>query len=308
VPRGRTAFGEAARVFRSWFPFITAAAMLWVFIGFRMNVAMINAVTGSKGLAREDNPKLYRMLENLCISRGLPMPKLAIVESEALNAFATGLNEKQYSITVTRGLMTTLDTAELEAVLGHELTHVINRDVRTMVIASVFAGIITLIAEILFRSLRFGALGGRRSGNNKGAGIFILIAFVAAAIGWLLAVVIRMALSRSREFVADAGSVELTKNPDAMIAALIKISGNAEIPGAPSGLMEMCVENQASGFADMFATHPPIDARIKALVDHAGGRMPEAPAVVPSFIPEATMLDGKLSPWGTAPAVSPWRR
>ena len=113
VPRGRTAFGEAGRLFWSWFPVITLVAGAWVFIGFRMNVGIISAVSGAQGLSREDNPKLYRMLENLCISRGIPMPKLKIVDTDALNAYASGLNRRQYSVTVTSGLLRALDDQEV---------------------------------------------------------------------------------------------------------------------------------------------------------------------------------------------------
>jgi heat shock protein HtpX len=269
--------GQAGMFMLASAPLALIVTAVWFAVAYFGNQVIIDLATGARPVTRTAEPALYNLLENLCISRGLTAPSLRIIESEALNAFATGLNEKQYSITVTRGLMTALDTAELEAVLGHELTHVINRDVRTMVIASVFAGIITLIAEILFRSVRFGALGGRRSGNNKGAGVFILIAFVAAAIGWLLAIVIRMALSRSREFVADAGAVELTKNPDAMISALRKIEGHSALQ-APESVQGMFIENHEKGFASLFATHPPISKRVEALERFAGGR--DAPVVL----------------------------
>ena len=154
--------------------------------------------------------------------------------------FATGLNDSQYSITVTRGLMQVMNKDELEAVLGHELTHVLNRDVRTMVIASVFAGIITLMAQIIYRAIMWGGIGARRRDDDRrgGGGIWIVVALVVAAIGYVLAIVIQMTLSRSREFVADAGSVELTKNPDAMISALQKISGNAHLD-APESVRSM---------------------------------------------------------------------
>jgi heat shock protein HtpX len=286
--------GQAGMFMLTGAPLALIVTAVWFAVAYFGNQVIIDLATGARPVTRTAEPELYNLLENLCISRGLTAPSLRIIESEALNAFATGLNEKQYSITVTRGLMTALDTAELEAVLGHELTHVINRDVRTMVIASVFAGLITLIAEILFRSVRFGALGGRRSGNNKGAGVFILIAFVAAAIGWLLAAVIRMALSRSREFVADAGAVELTKNPDAMISALRKIERHSALP-APESVQAMFIENHEKGFASLFATHPPISKRIEALVRFAGGR--DEP--VPVAEEPATRIPGsQTGPWG----------
>ena len=209
------------------------------------------------------------------------MPKLKVMENGAINAFATGLNQKQYSITVTTGLLQRLDDPEVEAVLGHELTHIRNGDVRMLVIAVVIAGVVSFFAELFFRMMYytrgFGGRGGSSRGDRKGsggAGAAIIIAIALIALAWLLSIVIRFALSRSREFLADAGSVELTKNPDAMISALRKIEGRGEIAGATSAVMEMCVDNPREGIADLFATHPSVDSRVAALVKFAGGRDP----------------------------------
>ena len=283
VPYGRSAFGEANRIFRSWFPLITAATMLWVFIGFRVNVALIGAVTGAKGVAREDNPKLYRMLENLCISRGLTMPKLAIVESDALNAFASGVNDKQFTVTVTTGLLGQLNDAEVEAVLAHELTHIRNGDVKLMVVAVVIAGVISFIGELVFRGFGRSRIRFSSDDSKKGNAIAVVVGIAVIAISWLLAVLIRLSLSRSREYLADAGAVELTKNPDAMISALLKISGRADIDGVPSGVMDMCFENDPDDFADLFSTHPSVTKRVQALVEMAGGRMPAMPPHPPKL-------------------------
>jgi heat shock protein HtpX len=204
----------------------------------------------------------------------------------ALNAFATGLNEKQYSITVTSGLQQALNDAEMEAVLGHELTHIRNGDVRMLVIAVVIAGVISFFGEMIFRMMfQTGRWGGRRSsssGDSKGgAGIAIVIAIGLIAVAWLLSVVIRFALSRQREYLADAGAVELTKNPDAMIAALRKIEGRGELPRANSAVMEMCIDNPRTDFTDIFATHPSIDKRVEVLVKLAGGHDP-GPLALPA--------------------------
>jgi heat shock protein HtpX len=212
------------------------------------------------------------------------MPKLKVIEDDNLNAFATGMNEKQYSITVTSGLINALNDAEVESVLGHELTHIRNGDVRLLVIAVIIAGVIAFFAELVFRLMFQGAFSWRsnRSSDRKGgAGVVILIAVLLIVIAWMLSVVIRFALSRRREYLADAGSVELTKNPDAMISALRKIEGRGELPGATSAVMEMCIDNPREGFSNIFDTHPPIDARVAALVKFAGGHDP-GPIALPA--------------------------
>jgi heat shock protein HtpX len=266
-----------------WAPAVTLATAAWILIAFRFNRFIVDLVTGSDGIPRSDHPRLYHMLESLCIARGLAVPKLRIMETGAVNAFAAGLDETQYAITVTRGLIDSLDEAELEAVLAHELTHIRNGDVRMLVIAVVVAGVISFTAEMVFRGLRhvrlstgsrFGLSGAPRKKGGGAALAAMAVALLCLAVAWGLSLVIRFALMRSREFLADAGAVELTKNPDAMIGALRKIAGNGELEGVPSGLMEMCVDNPRSGFADLFATHPAIEERIEALVRYAGGRDP----------------------------------
>ena len=293
----------AARDFLYSLPFVTIGTGLWILIAYKFHQSMIDAVTGGREVTRQEQPRLYNLLENLCISRGITMPKLKVMDDQALNAFATGLNEKQYSITVTSALVERLDDAELEAVLGHELTHIRNGDVRMLVIAVVIAGVVSFAAELVFRLLFQGGFRWRSSGGDRkgGAVIAIIIAVAMIAVAWLLSIVIRFALSRKREYLADAGSVELTKNPDAMITALRKIEGRGELEGATSAVMEMCVDNPRSGFADLFATHPSIDSRIEAIVKFAGGRDP-GPLALPE--PEPRTEEGadgdmdKLAPSG----------
>lgn len=245
-------------------PILTILTLIWVLIGMKFNAGMIASFTGSRAISREQSPKLYNLLENLCISRGMTMPQLHIIETEALNAFASGMNDKQYTITVTRGLMNALNEAEIETVLAHELTHIRNGDVRLMIIAVLIAGVISFFGEMLFR-VRIS------SDNKKGAAI----GFIFVILAWFLAVLIRFALSRSREYLADAGAVELTKNPDAMISALLKISGRADMD-VPSGIMDMCIENDSNEGWDIFSTHPSIAKRVQALQVMAGGRVPMA--------------------------------
>ena len=267
---------ELTRMFITSFPFITGAVVLWIVVGFRINVWLIGRVTGAKGITREDNRALYTLLENLCISRGIPTPRLMIVEDDALNAFASGVNDKQYTVTVTRGLLNNLSEAEIEAVLAHELTHIRNGDVKLMVIAVVIAGVISFVGELMFRGLRLGSV--RSSGDNKKGGmVLVLIGLGILLVSWILAAVVRFSLSRSREYLADAGAVELTKNPDAMISALLKIAGRADMDQVPSSVMDMCFENDPDDFGDIFATHPSITKRVQALVQTAGGRVPAEP-------------------------------
>ncbi len=285
-------------------PFATIGTALWIVVAYYFHQRIIDLVAGGREVTRQEEPRLYNLLENLCISRGIPMPKLKVMESDALNAFATGMNEKQYSITVTTGLLKHLDDAEIEAVLAHELTHIRNGDVRMLVIAVVIAGIIAFFAELIFRLwFNFGGFGRSRSSSERkgggGAGLALVIAAVLIAAAWLLSVLIRFALSRSREFLADAGSVELTKNPDAMITALRKIEGRGELAGVTSGVMEMCVDNPRSGFADLFATHPAIERRVDALVKFAGGHDP-SPLALPAPEEPAPDQGEPAGPWGQA--------
>jgi heat shock protein HtpX len=255
-------------------------------------------------VTRQEEPRLYNLLENLCISRGITTPKLKVIEDDGLNAFATGMNEKQYSITVTTGLLNSLDDAEIESVLGHELTHIRNGDVRMLVIAVIIAGVIAFFAELIFRIMFQGGWrwrSGRESGDRRGAGVAILIAVVLIAVAWILSIVIRFALSRRREYLADAGSVELTKNPDAMISALRKIEGRGELPGATSAVMEMCIDNPREGFSNIFDTHPPIDARVAALVKFAGGHDSG-----PLALPAPGEADAETEAADQATAGGPW--
>ena len=290
-------------------PWATAGAALWIVIAYYFHQSLIDAVTGGREVTRAEEPRLYNLLENLCISRGITMPKLKIVDDGALNAFASGLNERQYSITVTSGLMQTLNDAEIESVLGHELTHIRNGDVRMLVIAVVIAGVISFFGELVFRmffqsgiSWRGGSRSSGSSDKKGGAGIAILIALGLVALCWVLSIVVRFALSRKREYLADAGSVELTKNPDAMISALRKIEGRGELPGANSAVMEMCIDNPREGFSNLFDTHPSVEKRVAVLVQFAGGHDP-GPLALPA--PDDAPPD-ENAPNDDTPAGGPW--
>ena len=302
-------------------PFATVVAIAWIAIAYFFHQSMIDAVTGGHDVTRQEQPQLYNLLENLCISRGITMPKLKIMESPALNAFATGLNPRQYSITVTTGLLDALNDKEIEAVLGHELTHIKNGDVQLMVVAVIIAGVVGFFGELFFRlftNLNWSSGGSWSSGSSSsrssssssdskssggGAVIVIIIAVVLIVLAWLLSQVVKLALSRSREYLADAGSVELTKDPDAMISELRKIEGRGELPGATSAVMELCVDNPREGFADLFATHPSVQSRVDALVKFAGGH---DPGPLPDLTEEMEEPEAQTDPQDAQPPHGPW--
>lgn len=313
---------NAVRLLPSLVPVALIGALVWFVIAWFANQSIIDAATGARLVDRKAEPRLYNLLENLCISRGLTVPTLRVIETDQRNAYASGIRQGRYSITVTRGLMNALDDQELEAVLGHELTHIQNRDVQLLVISAVFVGIISLAGDLLIRGPRmiFYSSGGSSSGgysgsstpstswgggssrgssssrsSGKGGGgaiILILIAVAIFLIARFLALVLRFAMSRKREYLADAGSVELTKNPDAMISALRKIAGHSSIQ-APAQIQEMFLDMPAAG---LFATHPSIEARVQRLIQFAGGHDFVPPAAPPE---PASPPSGDAGPWQT---------
>lgn len=282
----------------AYWPTVFGVAAVWLLIGYFFNGAIIHMATGAKPVTREEAPQLYNLLENLCISRGLTMPRLYVIETEEMNAYASGIDQKSYAITVTRGLLDRLDGPELEAVLAHELTHIIDRDCRLMIVTIVFTGMISFLAQMLWRSIQVASFTRTRSRNGGGVIVLVAIAAVAAFVGYLLALILRFALSRRRELLADAGSVELTKNPDALISALVKISQNPDIPHVPSEVRQMFIENPRSGFdlGGLFATHPPIEERIHIL-EELGGRAPAETATEPTA-PASRPAPSTPGPWG----------
>ncbi len=254
-------------------PFAVLGACVWFLIAWVSHQRIIAASVGSRGLARADAPEIYNLLENLCISRGIAMPTLSIIETPQMNAFASGISERNYAITLTRGLIDRLDRDELEAVLAHELTHIRNQDVRLLIVAVIFVGIFSFVGELIFNGVfrsgvRMGGHTRSRRGDSRGGGLLIIVAVVVIVLAYLLAILIRFALSQKREYLADAGAVDLTRNADAMVSALQKISGRSEID-APDDVRQMMVDNPVRFFG-VFATHPPIEKRIDALRDYAG--------------------------------------
>jgi len=267
-------------------------AGIWFVIAYFFHDSMMRAATGAVPVTRQQYPKIYNMLENLCISRGMPMPSFEIIDSPALNAFATGLDQKSFKIVLTRGLVEHLPDDELEAVIGHELTHIMNRDVRLLIVSVIFVGIISFLAQMTYRMLIYGGRPNyyvRRDDRQGGGMIVMVIALAVLVIGYMLAIVIRFALSRKREYLADAGSVELTKNPEAMMKALLRISGHDEVSGMPGEMQQMCIEN-SDHFLGIFATHPSIEDRIRTVSE-----MTNTP--VPTALPAAA-APKPTGPWG----------
>ena len=288
----------------AYWPIVLGIAAVWVLIGYFFNDAIIHYATGALAVTRQEQPELYNLVENLCISRGLTVPKLYIVDTDAMNAYASGIDERSYAITVTSGLLAALDKDELEAVLAHELTHIMERDTRVLIVTIVFVGMISFLTQLLWRSIRISAFTRGRGKNQGGMMLFLLIAAVASAIGYLLALVLRFAISRRREYQADAGSVDLTKNPDALISALMKISQNPDVPHVSSEVRQMFIEAPPSSFAlaQLFDTHPPIAKRI-AVLEQLGGHMPDklrapAQAPAPAIDAPASSEPHQHGPWG----------
>ena len=254
--------------FLSIIPMVLIGVAIWFFISYFFHTQMIQSATHSRPLERRENMRVYNLTENLCMSVGMTMPKLYIIESDALNAFASGINEKTFAVTLTRGIINTLNDEELEGVIAHELTHIRNRDVRLLIVTIVFVGIFATIADFALRMLLNGSMSSSRSRkNDKGGGalVLLIILLVAGAI-YFLSILFKLALSRSREYMADAGAVELTRNSLALASALKKISGHSTIREVQNDeVKELFIDYKAQGFFSLFATHPPIEKRIQVL-------------------------------------------
>lgn len=267
-------------------PYVLLGVAVWFLIAYFVNVKVVSSATGARSVTRQQEPELYNLLENLCISRGMNMPKLQVMETRVLNAYAAGVSESQYTIAVTRGLLDELSRDEVEAVLAHELAHIQHRDVRLMMVATVFVGVFSLALEILlnsFRSVhvpvpRVRSSGGSSSGKGgKNAGGMILvglalivIALIILALVKFLGFLTQMAISRTREFMADAQAAILTEKPEAMISALQKISSRSEMRDTPDDLRAMFIDNPMSSLGDVFSTHPAIRRRIQRLAHYSG--------------------------------------
>ena len=265
----------ALSMFIQTIPFVLGGVAIWFLIAFWGHSKMIDFATGSHTLERKENMRVYNLTENLCMSVGMPMPKLKIIESPALNAFASGLTEKNYSVTLTRGIINHLNDEELEGVIAHELMHIRNKDVSLLVITIIFVGIFSLIVSLTFRTFLHSLFAGNRSrkDDGKGGGAAILVILLVAVVIYFLSIIFKFALSRKREYMADAGAAQMTRNPMALASALRKISGNHHVDVRNDEVQEMFIENRPDdnsmgflgGIGNLFSTHPPIQKRIQIL-------------------------------------------
>lgn len=263
------------QMFIETIPMVLIVVAIWFTIAYFANSAMINVAAGSHTLERRNNMRVYNLTENLCMSVGMRMPQLRVIDSPALNAFASGIKEKNYCVTLTTGIIETLEDEELEGVIAHELMHIRNKDVRLLVISIIFVGIFSFAAQIAFRSFLYGGMGrSNRKGKDSGGGAMIII-MVIAFIAYLLSILFKLSLSRKREYLADSGAAQMTRKPKALASALRKISGNSNIESVTNqDVKEMFIDNspdkeKSKGFMDsisgLFSTHPPIEKRIKVL-------------------------------------------
>lgn len=231
---------------------------------------IVMTISRAKQIKKSDNPTLFRTVENLCIASGLPMPKVYIIDDSAPNAFATGRSPDHSAIAFTTGILDKLDKLELEGVTSHELSHIGNRDTLLMSIVSILVGTIALLADWYMRSLWWG--GGDRDDNNRGSAIFMVLALVLAILAPIIGMLIQLAISRKREFLADASGALMTRHPDGLADALLKISSDQEpLEAANRATAHLYIVNPfkgkqaAAAFANLFNTHPPIEERVKAL-------------------------------------------
>jgi len=254
-------------MFLSAVPFVIIITSVWFMIAWFMHNSLISMATGSRPLERMENKRVYNLVENLCISAGMKNPQIHIIEDDSLNAFASGINERTFCVTLSRGIIEKLDDDELEGVIAHELSHIRNRDVRLMIVSIIFVGIFAFIAGMAFRSLQFGAF----SRGKNDAGVAILVAMVVSAVCYLIALLLRFGISRSREYMADAGAAEMTRKPYALANALRKIDQDPLIEAVHNrDVAQLFIENpqpeeKKFSFSNLFSTHPPIQKRIELL-------------------------------------------
>jgi heat shock protein HtpX len=258
---------------------MAAASIGWSLLSLAFGSRLVNAMAEAREIRKEDAPQLFNVVEEMSIAAGVPMPKVRIMETDALNAFATGTSTSNASIAVTRGLLNQLNRDELQGVVAHEMAHIANLDTRYMTVVVVTVGLIALVADITLRSMAWGRFGGSRDGssNRRGGGnaILIIVLLVVAIIAPIAARAVQMAVSRQREYLADATSVQFTRNPNGLIAALTKLTAAAApFPGASRATQHLFIVNPIQTFtarsSALMATHPDTADRIARLRNLGG--------------------------------------
>ena len=244
------------------------------FIAYWYSDKIVLKISGAKLINREENRDLWNIVENLSITAGLPMPKLYIINDPAPNAFATGRNKEHAIVAVTTGLLSVLDKNELEGVIAHELSHIGNRDILILTVVVVLVGFITLLSDLFLRMTFFGKRGGGNRDSGKLEIILMMIGVVLAILAPLIASLIKLAVSRKREFLADASGALLTRFPQGLASALEKISQHSQkMEKANRAIAHLFIadpfgQNKKMGFIHkMFLTHPPVEDRVKALIE-----------------------------------------
>lgn len=244
-------------------------------ISYYYSDSMVMAISGAKQIKKEDHPELFRTVENLCIAAGLPLPKIYIIQDSAPNAFATGRNPEHASVAFTTGILDKLNKQELEGVVAHELSHINNKDTLLMTIVSILVGFIALLADWFLRITWYG--GRDRDSDSKANTLFFVLAIVAAILAPIIATLIQLAISRRREFLADATGAFLTRDPEQLAYALQKISADKEpLEVANRATAHLYIVNPIKGsaavgwFASLFNTHPSVGERVKALMAMEG--------------------------------------
>jgi heat shock protein HtpX len=256
------------------------ASILWSGITLAFGDRMLAGIAGAREVSREDEPQLHNIVEEMAIAAGLPKPKILVIETEVPNAFATGMRTSRAALGVTRGLLTTLTRSELQGVIGHEMSHIANLDTRYMTAVGVTVGLIAMVSEIALRSLQWGGMGRSRSSSSdgkKGGGqaILMVLLLVFAILAPIAAKLVQFAVSRQREFLADATSVQFTRNPEGLIGALQKLTQAAQpFPGVSGATQHLFIVNPLRQFSSkslaLFATHPALEDRIERLKDLRG--------------------------------------
>jgi heat shock protein HtpX len=254
-------------------PLLIVPFLLFALISYYSSSSIVLGISGAREVTKEEEPELYRAVENLCIGAGLPMPKVYVIEDSSPNAFATGRDPDHASVAVTRGLLQKLDKLELEGVIAHELSHIGNYDIRVMTIVVVLVGLAALMADLMFRLTYFGA-GARRGNRGRGGGAAVLIIYAIAIVGAILtpiaAQLIRFAVSRQREYLADASGALLTRYPEGLARALEKIAADPDpLESANKATAHLYINNplreHASFLNNLFTTHPPVEERVRLL-------------------------------------------